>query len=297
MSGVGAQAGLGLENVQFSQAINAEGVHKEIVAGTTVRQSIVRSSVLPTIDGGTKVLKTIFGGVRQSTVPAAGGVEFAAGEGAGAGASTMGIGATTATTTINETLDLGTTVHPTINYGVVNAGTSVINGGVTSIGEGAEMVGSSGLVMGEAGDANGMMLTTANTQYGISGEGEAMAGASGLAMTTQTSQIEGTRIQNMGSSGLVMGLGGEGDNAVDVGYSSNTNSAAMGGFGATTTETQYGTAGTTTTTTTTKTVNYTTTQQPVISTSNVLTPIVNTTVREPIIAGSNMNFQTNETTL
>ena len=305
MSGVGAQAGLGLENVQFSQAINAEGVHKEIVAGTTVRQSIVRSSVLPTIDGGTKVLKTIFGGVRQSTVPAAVGVEFAAGEGAGAGAgleiragaSTMGIGATTATTTINETLDLGTTVHPTINYGVVNAGTSVINGGVTSNGEGAEMVGSSGLVMGEAGDANGIMLTTTNTHYGISGESEAMAGASGLAMTTQTSQIEGTQIQNMGSSGLVMGLGGEGDNAVDVGYFSNTNSEAMGGFGATTTETQYGTTGTTTTTTTTKTVNYTTTQQPVISTSNVLTPIVNTTVRDPIIAGSTMKFQTNETTL
>ena len=106
-----------------------------------------------------------------------------------------------------------------------------------------------------------------------------------------------TQIQNMGSSGLVMGLGGEGDNAVDVGYFSNTNSDAMGGFGATTTETQYGTTGTTTTTTTTKTVNYTTTQQPVISTSNVLTPIVNTTVRDPIIAGSTMKFQTNETTL
>ena len=62
-----ATGGLDLKGVQITQAINAEGIHKEIVAGTSVRQSIVRSSVLPTIDGGVKVLKPIFGGVRQST--------------------------------------------------------------------------------------------------------------------------------------------------------------------------------------------------------------------------------------
>ena len=97
-----------------------------------------------------------------------------------------------------------------------------------------------------------------------------------------------------------MGLGGEGDNAIDVGYSTTTNNnAGLGAFGATT-STQYGTTGgtTTTTTTTTKTVKYTsTTGQPIVGASNILNPIVNTTVKEPIVTGSTVNFQANNSTL
>ena len=63
------------------------GVQQSIQGKTTIRPSIVRSSVLPTIDGGVKVLKTIFGGVRKSTATAA----------------TVDLG----TTTLN-TVDLGT---------------------------------------------------------------------------------------------------------------------------------------------------------------------------------------------
>ena len=277
MGGAGAGAGLGLEGMEISQAITAEGVHKEIVAGTTVRQSVVRSSVLPTIDGGTKILKPIFGGVRQSSVGAGAGAGF------GAGVSSTQIGATTTTTTTHDVIDLGTTVHNTIDLGVVNAGTTSINAGEA---------GASGLALGEnAGAAVG--LTTGSTGIGlVSSSSQMGTGASQLAFTT--SQTGTTQVQGMNQSGLVMGLGGEGDNAIDVAYSTNTNNnVGLGAFGATT-STQYGTTGSTTTTTTTKTVKYTTTTgQPIIGESNILNPIVNTTVKEPIVTGSTVDFQTN----
>ena len=98
--------------VQVNESITATGLHQEINAGTTVRQSIVRSSVLPTIDGGTKVLKTIFAGVRTSNAITA--------DGAGAG---LGIGAGLSSTTVHDTIDLGTTVHKTIDLGTTNLGT------------------------------------------------------------------------------------------------------------------------------------------------------------------------------
>jgi hypothetical protein len=290
MGGAGASAGLGLEGMQVSQIITAEGVHKEIVAGTTVRQSVVRSSVLPTIDGGTKILKPIFGGVRQSSVGAGAGVELnlgasAAGAGLGlesgsagfgTGVSSTQIGATTSTTTTHDVIDLGTTVHNTIDLGVVNTGTTQINSGA---------IGTSGLILGENAGTAG--LVNNSSQIGT--------GSSGLAFSS--SQIGTTQVQGMDSNGMIMGLGGEGDNAIDVSYSTNTNkNAGLSTFGAAS-STQYGTTGPTTTTTT-KTVKYTTTTGPtVMGTSNILNPIVKTTVKEPIITGSTMNIQTNNSTL
>ena len=302
MGGAGAGAGLGLEGVEFSQIINSEGIHKEIVAGTTVRQSVVRSSVLPTIDGGVKVLKPIFGGVRQSSAGmgagAGTGFEISSGEGAGAGAgvglgteyasgmASSQIGATTSTTTTNGLIDLGTTVHNTIDLGVVNTGATTIN-------TGAE--GTSAISFGENLGTTNMGLTTESTGAGLEATSSQVGlGSSGLAFTT--SQIGTTQIQGADSNGLIMGLGGEGDNAVDVGYSTNNNNNLA--FGTTTSATEFGTTGATTTTTTTKTVKYTTTTGPtIVGSSNVLNPIVNTTVKEPIITGSNIDFQTNNSTL
>jgi hypothetical protein len=64
-AGAGAELNLagaaGLSQLNISSTVSTTGVHQEINGGTTVRPSIVRSSVLPTIDGGVKVLKTIFG--------------------------------------------------------------------------------------------------------------------------------------------------------------------------------------------------------------------------------------------
>ena len=41
----------------------------------------------------------------------------------------------------------------------------------------------------------------------------------------------------------------------------------------------------------------TTTGQPIMGASNILNPIVNTTVKEPIVTGTTMDFQTNNSTL
>ena len=59
---------LGLESLTINQTIRSNRIHKEIVAGTSERQSIVRSMVLPTIDYGINVLKTILGGVMISSI-------------------------------------------------------------------------------------------------------------------------------------------------------------------------------------------------------------------------------------
>ena len=59
--------GLGLESLT-NQTISSTGIHKEIVADTSERQSIVISRVLPTIEGGINVLKTILGGVMISSI-------------------------------------------------------------------------------------------------------------------------------------------------------------------------------------------------------------------------------------
>ena len=50
---------LGFESITINQTVRSNRIHKEIIAGTSERQSIVRSRVLSTIDGGTNVLKRI----------------------------------------------------------------------------------------------------------------------------------------------------------------------------------------------------------------------------------------------
>ena len=156
-AGAGAELNLagaaGLSQLNISSTVSTTGVHQEINGGTTVRPSIVRSSVLPTIDGGVKVLKTIFGGVRQSTASAE-----EAGFGAGAYTSTgatvdlgttyTSTGATVdlGTTTLN-TVDLGTKTLNTVDLGTttlntVNLGTTALNTvdlGTTATGAGFEM--------------------------------------------------------------------------------------------------------------------------------------------------------------
>ena len=114
--GAESDAGFGADNASFgiSQAISSTVVHQEINGVTTVRPSIVRSSVLPTIDGGTTVLPTIHGGVRKSVATSAEaaslGINISSGEGAGAGFDLGdGEGSKTLTTTTTTTqYNLGT---------------------------------------------------------------------------------------------------------------------------------------------------------------------------------------------
>ena len=264
MEGQGVNVGLGLEGVQVSQAINAEGIHKEIVAGTKVRQSIVRSSVLPTIDGGVKVLKPIFGGVRQSTVKD-GGIIGVGGE-LSSGAAGMGLTTSTTTnniitgsTTTHKTIDLGTTVHKTIDLGVVNKGVT----GTFNTGD---------IITGQNLKSNEVQL--------VSSEGNQIIN-SGLSFNTRQMGIN----QNQGME--VMEFGNEGN--IDI-----NNQAQLGGIGTNST-TQFVTTGPTTTTMTTREVKYTTDNvQPIIGEQNVLNPIVKTTVKQPIITGSTMNIQNDQ---
>ena len=98
--------------------------------------------------------------------------------------------------------------------------------------------------------------------------------------TFTTSQMATT--QGLGASGLMIGNEGNVNNQINIeGLGNNSVS-------------QFVTTGPTTTTTTTRTVNYTTTTgQPIVGTSNILNPIVKTTVNQPIVTGSMMNVQTN----
>ena len=293
MGASGVQSGLGLENVEFSQAINAEGIHKEIIAGTTVRQSIVRSSVLPTIDGGTKVLKTIFGGVRKSTLPPGAEIQLEGVSAEGSAFTAEGAGEGLATTTTlnavntiktNDVIDLGTKVHKTINLGVVNAGESQIN----TLNAGT--IGTTGLIMGQNVDNARMGLITNTTQSQINQmQG---IGSSGISFTT--SKILPTQIQGMGNNGSAIGLVGEGNNSVGMSYMANTNNNVQAGVNtleASAATSQFGN----TKTIITKNVQYNTISgQPIVGTSNILNPIVKTTIKQPIITGNTMNFQTND---
>ena len=82
-----------------------------------------------------------------------------------------------------------------------------------------------------------------------------------------------------------MGLGGSGDLAGDVNFTANSNAVGLGAFGADASSTQFGTTGTTATTTTVQ--KFTTTSSSLlIGTTNILQPIINTSVNEPIVAGS-----------
>ena len=266
LEGQGVNVGLGLEGVQVSQAINAEGIHKEIVTGTKVRQSIVRSSVLPTIDGGVKVLKPIFGGVRQSTVKDGGiigvGGELSSGAaGMGLTTSTTTNNVITGTTTTHKTIDLGTTVHKTIDLGVVNKGVT----GTFNTGE---------VITDPNFRSNEVQL--------VSSEGNQFAN-SGLTFTSSkigTNQNQGMEVMEFGNKGNI-------DN-------NNNNQVQLGGIGTNAT-TQFVTTGPTTTTATTRTVKYTTGDvQPIIGEQNILEPIVKTTVKQPITTGSTMNIQNDQ---
>jgi len=270
-AGAGAELNLagaaGLSQLNISSTVSTTGVHQEINGGTTVRPSIVRSSVLPTIDGGVKVLKTIFGGVRQSTASAE-----EAGFGAGAYTST---GATVdlGTKTLN-TVDLGTTTLNTVNLGTttlntVNLGTTALNTvdlGTTATGAGFEMGAGAGAGFEMAGAGATVDLGT------VQGEGAYSFSAGNAGMQTTTTTTTTTSQYGMGgaefSSGAVMGVTeATHDGAVDVTYSTKPGEA---------------------TTTTLNTLTTSTTVQP-YTTTKVLKPIYNNTVRPAIVSNTVLN--------
>ena len=195
-----------------------------------------------------------------------------------------GLGAASGSITQHQAIDLGTTVHNTIDLGVVNKGTvdlGVVNKGVVDLGVvnqgtvdlGVVNTGASNIISGTGVGESGLIM-------GQSQGGAYEAQMQGNAFTT--SQFTTTQTQGMGASGLMMGNEGKATSQINIEGLGNASTS------------QFVTTGPTTTTTTTRTVNYTTTTgQPIVGASNILNPIVKTTVNQPIVTGSMMNVQTN----
>ena len=113
----------------------------EINGGTTIRPSIVRKSVLPTINQGTTVLNTVFGGTRTTVAPP-GSVYAGMNQGA---LTTTTTGALTTTTT-GQTVYGTTVLKPTLTISNMGPTTTSQYGGVVGVGNsvvGNTLVGSS----------------------------------------------------------------------------------------------------------------------------------------------------------
>ena len=154
--------------------IRLSGVHREIRGETTVRPSIYRTSTLPTINQGTTVLGTVFGG----------------------------------TSTIRNTINLGTTLN-----GYDALGTTTVSKTQYGVGTGYNTTGSIMGVGGGVGDlAQDVTYSTKpNNIYG-----------GGVTVTTSTTGntlgVGGGSLVGVGGS--IMGVGGGvGDLAQDVTYS------------------------------------------------------------------------------
>ena len=209
--------------------------------------------------------------MRQSTAAGAGIGAGAGFEGEASAQYGVGLGAASGSITQHQAIDLGTTVHDTVDLGVVNKGTvdlGVVNKGVVDLG-----------VVNKGTVDLGVVNTGSNiiSGSGIGQSGLIMGQTEGNAFTT--SQMATT--QGLGASGLMIGNEGNANSQINIeGLGNNSVS-------------QFVTTGPTTVTKTTRTVNYTTTGQPIVGASNVLNPIVKTTVNQPIVTGSMMNVQTN----
>ena len=202
-------------------------------------------------------MKPIFGGVRQSTVKDGSnielGAEYGSGDGMGMGITTTTNNVITGTTATHKTIDLGTTVHKTIDLGVVKK----------------EAIGTGGVIVNQNLGSNEIQL--------VSNEENQMAN-SGLALSTR--QIDNT---NRNQKMEVMDLGNEEN--IDI-----NRQVQFGGIGTNSVK-KFVTTGPTTITTTTKNVKYTTNSgQPIIGESNILSPIVKTTVKQPIITAPLLNW-------
>ena len=204
-SGAGEDSGAGGFGINIHSTASTTGVHQEINQGTTIRPSIVRSSVLPTINAGVKVLKTILGDTKTLQVSGEENAQFGAGEGTGFGLGTgigeeagaefglgAGAGGFTATTTTNQystgaPVDLGTTVGATIDLGVTGSASYDMGAEGAGAGDGTSYQFSAGGVAGFGGDGFGReagfggattttTTTTTTSSYGFGGAGTEFGG-------------------------------------------------------------------------------------------------------------------------
>jgi hypothetical protein len=115
--GAGAAQGLAVDAAAYGVSTTPIASVGLINGGTTVRPSIVRNSVLPTINQGVTVLNTVYGPTSQTYLPVGSVYNLGVVQG----------GLTTTTSTLQNTITQGTTVSPTINLGTTTLGTTTAN--------------------------------------------------------------------------------------------------------------------------------------------------------------------------
>ena len=122
--GAGAVAGAGYRSHSASRySLRSRGV---INAGTTVRPSIIRNSVLPTINQGTTYLKSVFGGTKSTIIQPGEAMKLGLTTQATQLAPTPSLALGQPTTSVlgattTSTLGLGATTTSTVGYGTVTA--------------------------------------------------------------------------------------------------------------------------------------------------------------------------------
>jgi hypothetical protein len=109
--GAGVTQGLAVGTAAYGVNTVSMGL---INGGTTVKPSIVRNSVLPTINQGVSVLNTVYGPTSQTFLPVGSVYNLGVVQG----------GLTTTTSTLQNAINLGTTVSPTVNLGTTTLGTT-----------------------------------------------------------------------------------------------------------------------------------------------------------------------------
>ena len=191
-------------NVTANQAVRTD-VLRHISEKTVVRPSIVRKSVLPTINQGTTVLKTIYGGTTRS------------------------VGQTGATVQYNQNINVvNVNQQQQVGVGVNKVG--VLSGAVpnptisTYRGVGFQQTGS---IMGVGG---GIGDNAADITYSTRPGGQVL-GTTGINKTVVTTTQTQTT-PNIIGTGSVMGVGGGiGNNAPDVTYTTRPGAQVLGTTG------------------------------------------------------------------
>ena len=196
---IGGQSGLAIGSAAY-EVNTAPRLSGGLINGsTTIKPSIVRKSVLPTINQGVTVLNTVYGPTSKTIAPP--GVSYNLG---------LTQGALTTNSTIQTGVGLGSTViHPTINLG-----TTVGALGTTSSTQYATGIGLAPITTSQYGVGLGATTGVPASQYGVG-----FGATSGVA----TSQYGVAGTQYVG--GKIMGVDTRvEDYAADVTYSTKPDS-------------------------------------------------------------------------
>ena len=215
--------------------VRLSGVQREINGGTTVRQSIVRTSTLPTINQGVTYLGTVFGGTTRTVKKDINlGTTINNAQYNVTSGSIMGVGGGVGDLAADVTYSTKPDNNQVYNTGIMQTTTTTTGstfgtGNIMGVGGGIGDL-ASDVTYSTKPDNNqiygtGMMTTTQQSAIGTPIVGSTTVASPILGTTTVSSPIIGTSVGTpvLGSTvgtGNIMGVGGGvGDLASDVTYS------------------------------------------------------------------------------